>query len=804
MDRHSVNSDIKLNPSYAPLRVLIVEDNPVDADLMVLRLTQEGFQLDWCRVEKESDYLKALESPYDLILSDWALPQFNGLRALQLMRERGLDCPFIIISGSIGEEVAVTAMRQGASDYLLKDRMDRLGQAVKNALEQKRTKEEYRRAAEALAASEAELRALFASMRDVVLVLDREGVFRRIAPTNPDLLVKPAQELVGQRLQDLFPLDQAAKFHRTIQKVLENQETQYIEYKLVIENQSVWFETAISPISDHEVLWVARDIRERKRAEAYLKQYAKRQEKIAALGRALTATLDLEVIYRTAERYIKSMIDCPNFSFTLYDSQQAILKAVYFSTGGVLMDVNLLPPLKYNPQYSSSGRSKAIASQTPEIVHNLEIKRKKSGGMLVGNDKEPQSAIHVPMIVEGKVIGLMDLQSYRTGVYTKEDGEWLSVVANQIGMAIQNARLFAETQQRIAELSALAVIDSALTSHVEPQEIYHILLDQVTTRLEVDAAALFLLNPHNQMLECVSECGYKDKAILQEQLRLGESLSGKVALQKQMLHMNHLSSENIHLLKGQANPDGFEEYFGAPLLVDGKIIGVLDALHRSRLTPNRNWLRFFEMLAGRSANVIATIQLYEDVRHANEELLKAYDATIEGWSQAMDLRDKETEGHTLRVTEMALQLAQAMGLDEEKLIHIHRGALLHDIGKLGIPDDILHKPGPLTDDEWVLMKKHPLYAYHMLESIEYLRPAMDIPYNHHEKWDGSGYPRGLKGEEIPLAARLFAVIDVWDALTSDRPYRPKWTKEAALQYIIDQSGKHFDPRVVMAFLNLFK
>jgi putative nucleotidyltransferase with HDIG domain len=230
----------------------------------------------------------------------------------------------------------------------------------------------------------------------------------------------------------------------------------------------------------------------------------------------------------------------------------------------------------------------------------------------------------------------------------------------------------------------------------------------------------------------------------------------------------------------------------------------LEVLHRSPLNPDPDWLRFLEMLAAQSAIVIETNGLYENIRHANSELLQAYDATIEGWSQAMDLRDKETEGHTRRVTEMTVQLAKEMGLAEELLVHLRRGALLHDIGKLGVPDSILRKPDTLTDDEWIVMKKHPEYAYHMLEAIDYLRPAVDIPYCHHEKWDGRGYPRGLQGEEIPLAARLFAVVDVWDALVSDRPYRPGWTHAATLQYINEQRGKHFDPQVVAAFLNLLK
>ncbi len=192
----------------------------------------------------------------------------------------------------------------------------------------------------------------------------------------------------------------------------------------------------------------------------------------------------------------------------------------------------------------------------------------------------------------------------------------------------------------------------------------------------------------------------------------------------------------------------------------------------------------------------------KEAQDAHDNLLDAYDKTIEGWSRAMELRDKETEGHTQRVTQLTLRLAEALGMPADQMINIQRGALLHDIGKLGIPDSILHKADRLTDLEWELMRQHPKMAYDMLYPIEYLRPAIDIPYGHHEKWDGTGYPRGLKGEEIPMGARLFAIVDVWDALTSDRPYRAAWPAEKALDYIRGQSGLHFDPHIAELFLTI--
>ncbi len=197
------------------------------------------------------------------------------------------------------------------------------------------------------------------------------------------------------------------------------------------------------------------------------------------------------------------------------------------------------------------------------------------------------------------------------------------------------------------------------------------------------------------------------------------------------------------------------------------------------------------------------IEQRHEMEKLHQDVLIAYDKTIEGWSRALDLRDKETEGHTQRVTEMTQQLARTIGFDEEALLQIKRGSLLHDVGKLGIPDSILLKPGPLTASEWTIMRLHPVYAFEWLSVIEYLKVATEIPYCHHEKWDGTGYPRGLKGEEIPLSARLFAVVDIWDALTSDRPYRKSISKEEAWQYIREQSGKHLDPAVVEAFEKCF-
>jgi len=252
------------------------------------------------------------------------------------------------------------------------------------------------------------------------------------------------------------------------------------------------------------------------------------------------------------------------------------------------------------------------------------------------------------------------------------------------------------------------------------------------------------------------------------------------------------------------NQEGFITYFGVPLLAKGEIKGVLEILHRTPLSPDRDWLDFLDALASQAAIAVDNASLFDGLQRSHQQLSLACDTTLEGWARAVELHDRETEGHTRRVTEMAVRLAHSLGIEGEALLHIRRGAVLHDIGKMGIPDSILHNPGPLSDEEWVLMRQHPVHAHSFLSQIDYLRPALEIPYCHHEKWDGTGYPRGLKSEEIPLAARIFAVVDVWDALTSDRPYRDAWPREKALEHIREQAGKHFDPQVVDQFLQLIK
>ena len=362
-----------------------------------------------------------------------------------------------------------------------------------------------------------------------------------------------------------------------------------------------------------------------------------------------------------------------------------------------------------------------------------------------------------------------------------------------------------QTQLQLQRVRALHAIDIAISSSFDLSLTLNLLIDQVIAQLRTDAAVILLFHPSTRTLEHAASRGFRSPAIREARLRLGEGYAGKAILERRMIHISNLVETDRELAYALSlKTENFIEYYGVPLIVKGEVKGVLEIFHRSALADDPEWVDFLETLAGQAAIAIDNATLFEDVQHSNRELFQAYDATIEGWSHALDLRDKETEGHTLRVTETTLELARKFGFTDEQLRHIRWGALLHDIGKMGVPDSILLKPDKLTDEEWTSMKQHPVFALEMLSPIAYLKSSLDIPYCHHEKWDGTGYPRGLKREVIPLAARLFAVVDVWDALRSDRPYRKAWAIEKTLEHIKSLSGTHFDPKVVEYFMDFIE
>ena len=368
--------------------------------------------------------------------------------------------------------------------------------------------------------------------------------------------------------------------------------------------------------------------------------------------------------------------------------------------------------------------------------------------------------------------------------------------AGPLALALGKARLLEANRERLATLLALHETGVDLGSSRDRDALLRSIVDRAQGLVHGTMAGLYLKREDGR-LELALASGVL-AAYVGVVLGPGEGVAGTVAATGEPILL-----DDYRTWPGRApvfSTAGIGSVIGVPVLWRGETLGSLFVNH---VVPGRFGaadLETVRLFAEQTAVAIANARLIGELKGAAEELALAYDATLEGWVHALDLRDKETEGHTQRVVHRTLDLARRAGIPEEALVHVRRGALLHDIGKVGIPDRILQKPGPLTDEEWTVMRLHPTYARDMLSGIGFLRPALDIPWGHHEKWDGTGYPRGLRGEEIPLPARVFAVVDIWDALVFDRPYRKAVPAPEVRAYLRKIAGTHLDARLVDLFL----
>jgi PAS domain S-box-containing protein len=378
-------------------------------------------------------------------------------------------------------------------------------------------------------------------------------------------------------------------------------------------------------------------------------------------------------------------------------------------------------------------------------------------------------------------------------------------VTERMRAAEAASALVAQLERRVQHMQALRRVDMAITNAVDVGLALDIFLEQVQTLLAVDAAGVLLFDERARTLQPAAARGFDAEPARSTFVGLGEALAGFAALEQRTVYVHDLQREQRWgSVVAPASQQGFQAYWAVPMLTKGQLQGVIELYATRAFVPEPQWYEFLETFADQGAIAVESALLFRSLERSNAELQLAYEKTIAGWAYALDLKDEETAGHSQRVTQMAVRLAQRAGVDHGDLIHIQRGALLHDIGKMGVPDSILLKRGALTEGERWLIEQHTVYARDLLAPIDFLRPAIDIPYSHHERWDGGGYPQGLIGEEIPLAARIFAIVDVYDALTSERPYRHAWTREATLDHIQHEAGKHFDPGLVAVFMAMIR
>jgi PAS domain S-box-containing protein/putative nucleotidyltransferase with HDIG domain len=614
------------------LNLLIIEDSEDDALLLLHELRRSDFDVSYERVDTALDMEEALlRGNWDVIIADYQMPQFSAPAALALMKRHHEDLPFIIVSGKIGEEIAVESLKSGAHDFIVKGNLARLVPAVVRELRESVIRRERKKADEALR----KLSRAVEQTADAVIITSSEGQIEYVN--------NAFEQLTGYRADEVLGLTP---------RILKS---------------------GMHPEGYYAELWSA-----------------------------ITA----------GNVYRSEMINRKKNGELYY--QEEIITPIRDSSGSIT-------------HFVSTGR---------------DVTDRKNA--------------------EDKI---------------------------------------AHQYQR---LTTLREIDKAITTSLDRNLTFSVILDQIISKLNVDAALVLQHDRKRKICDAVSFQGFRDTECTSLSIKYGFGLPALACRERSIQFIpviaeSRLSDElRFELLEREA----FVSYLAVPLMNKGQVEGILEIFSRKPLHPDSEWLQFLESIAEQTSIAMSNAKLIEDLKLSNRDLAIAYETTLEGWSKALDLRDQETEGHTQRVTEMSLRLAQKLGLSENDLISIRRGALLHDIGKMGIPDSILLKPGPLSQEEWDIMRRHPLYAFELLSPIAYLDSAIDIPHYHHEKWDGTGYPYGLKGPEIPIAARIFSIIDVWDALSSDRPYRKGWPMEKVQEYIKNEAGAHFDPSIVQEFLNL--
>ena len=779
------------------LRLLLLEDDPNDAQIILRALRAAGYAPAYTRVQTEAEYAAALEPELDLILADFVVPGFGGLQALQCLQTLGYDVPFIIVSGQVEEEVAVAAVRQGAADYLLKDRLTRLGPAVASALEQRRLRQVARR-------TERRFRALIEHSTDGIALVDAQDRMLYLSPSVSLLVGYPASAMIGEWALGLVHSDDRAGVAQHLAAVRQAPgNVGHTEFRVRHADGSLrWMDAAANNALDEPdvgaIVINYRDVTERKQAEETQRRRAAELEALTQLSSELRAARTSAEMLPIFLRHATEVVGGGLGGLYLIEPSTGdlVARGWYPPNAGLL---NLRHP-------SGQGITGHVAA-TGEVYVANDFAADPVVSMLPAEEESAWGAVRcslsLPLRTQATTIGVLHVGRHEARPFAPHEIRLLTAIAEMAGNALHRAALFERTEQHLRRLTALHAVEAAISASLDLRLTLDVLLDQVKSQLEVDAAAVLLLNHPLQVLEHSAGRGFHSRAVERTRLRLGQGHAGRVARDRQALGLTSLNETpdepaRARLLAGE----GFVGYYAVPLLAKGQTKGVLEVFHRAPLQPDADWVDFLSTLAEQAAIAIENAELFNNLERSNAELVLAYDTTLEGWSRALDLRDKETEGHTQRVTEMTLRLGRAQGLTDEALIHLRRGALLHDIGKMAIPDAILYKPGPLNDDEWVTMRRHPEYAHGLLAPITFLHSALDIPYSHHEKWDGSGYPRGLQGEQIPLAARLFAVADVWDALRSDRPYRPAWPHAQTLAHIQALSGSHFDPRVVALFVQM--
>ncbi|MEW6548643.1 MAG: HD domain-containing phosphohydrolase [Spirochaetota bacterium] len=739
-------------PYNAPLRFLLVEDSPDDAFLLIHAL-KSNFPVSHFDVASNREELGGRLSqpvPYDIILSDWSLPQLDGIGVLAMARKAGIDVPLIIVSGKIGEETAIRAIKEGVYDYILKDSLARLPTSIRHALAQHSQDKKAKIDNDLISLQAAALKAAPVAME----VLDPNGTIEWVNAAYETLTGWKGAEVLGRGAKEFEDAGDSS----------------WIDELLICEGEY------------EEVLVKGRG--RKKDGHPYL------EERQVRTVRDQEGRLAHYIVIRkdsTAPEQEKKELGL-DLSFS--EMARKTLGLHQLCEASIALAQQEVPEWSMGIRLFSDGASHAerfYGSQDPKPG------TRDAGPGRISMEKE--------IVLDKEILASVQLSFPFDSVLDQE--RLGNRLLSNLEVSMKELAATARLKAQVKNISFLKFISRTINIHMDFDTVMGSLLSQAKSILECDAIALYLADKNQETLECMASSGFKTNLVSHTIVKFGQPNIGTAAEERRVVSAYDFEAVDPACAFGfLIDKEEFRSQHGAPIIVGGKIKGALEVWFRKTLRPGPEWFVLFDAIANQVGMALDYNALYADLQKAYLDLETSYEATIEGWSAAMDLRDEETEGHSRRVTTLSLSLAAKLGLSESEIAQVRRGAFLHDIGKIGIPDSVLKKPGPLNDEEWVLMKEHPKKALEMLGRIPYLKDSLDIPLYHHEKFDGTGYPYGLAGQKIPLAARLFSIVDVFDALTSDRPYRGAWTKERAIAYLREQKGKHFDPELIDVFISM--
>jgi PAS domain S-box-containing protein len=759
-------------------RILLVEDDQVLAMHLNVMLEHCGYT-PLAAIAQGEEAVKRIEEFHpDLILMDIYLEgNINGIEASRQIQER-FKVPVIFLSAMAEDELIRATQITESYGYLLKPvKENDLRAAIELALFKHKIESRLRQ-------SEQRYRLLFEKMNNGFglgeIICDETGApvdfrFLAINPAFERMIRIRARRLVGRSIQEALPDFDRSMLVDVFGRVALTGEPTHFEF--FVQHGDRYLEVSVFSPEIGQFATIVEDVSERKRAEKSLKESETRFRQLAEGVR--------EVFWLNSKDNGQLLYVSPSYErifgrpcSDLYDDSYGFMDGVH-------------------PEDTSRLTQAQLTLEQDGRPLNEEYRIIRPDGI-----QRWVWARSFPVVDE-------------SGQVTRYSGI-IEDITERKAAEQQIRESYARIELSLRRMTILRNIDLAITTHNDLPIMAGTILTYMTDLDEIDGAVLFVpvqehpavaahfnvAGSENCNLRIVGMSGLSMQFLSEPAHEWQQKISQQIYRTCEAVFISDLCEDPTPGAADFLKETDFHSCATLPLLARGQVKGVLQFFRCQPSCSDSDWQSFLQSLAVQTAIAIDNVDMFEDLKRSNRELSKAYDETIKGWAQALEIRDKETRGHCDRVTRLAEKLARFLRMDESALIHFRHGVMLHDIGKLRIPDAILHKPDSLSPDDWVIMRQHPYYGYEFLSPIEYLRPSLEVVYYHHEKWDGTGYPSGLKGEEIPLTARIFAVVDVYDALTNDRPYRPAWPKSDALIYIGQQSGKHFDPEIVEAFLNL--